>query len=148
MGLDMYLYADRYVSSYFNEGDDEKAETIKTLFPELKIGEVKNIRVQVAYWRKANAIHNWFVKNVQDGVDDCGNYYVSRDKLKELIALIEEVLANKSSASKALPTAAGFFFGSTDIDQYYFEDLKYTLDTLKEVEKLPTNLELYYHSSW
>jgi hypothetical protein len=148
MGLDMYLYADRYVSSYFHEGDDEKAETIKKLFPELKIGEIKNIRVEVAYWRKANAIHNWFVKNVQEGVDDCGNYYVSRDKLKELIALIEEVLTNKKSASKNLPTAAGFFFGSTDIDDYYFEDLKYSLDTLKEVAKLPDSLELYYHSSW
>jgi hypothetical protein len=148
MGLDMYLYADRYVSSYFNEGDDEKAETIKKLFPELQIGEIKNIRVEVAYWRKANAIHNWFVKNVQDGVDDCGNYYVSRDKLKELIALIQEVLDNKGSANKNLPTAAGFFFGSTDIDDYYFEDLKYSLETLTKVSELPENLELYYHASW
>ncbi len=148
MGLDMYLYADRYVSSYFNEGDDEKAEMIKKLFPELQIGEIKNIRVEVAYWRKSNAIHNWFVKNVQDGVDDCGNYYVSRDKLKELIALIQEVLDNKQSANKNLPTASGFFFGSTDIDEYYFEDLKYSLDTLKKVSELPESLELHYHASW
>ena len=24
---------------------------------------------QIASWRKANAIHKWFVDNVQDGVD-------------------------------------------------------------------------------
>ena len=28
---------------------------------------------QIASWRKANAIHKWFVDNVQDGVDDCGD---------------------------------------------------------------------------
>ena len=27
--------------------------------------------VCVAYWRKANAIHSWFVENCQDGVDEC-----------------------------------------------------------------------------
>ena len=27
---------------------------------------------EVGYWRKANAIHGWFVRNVQNGKDDCG----------------------------------------------------------------------------
>ena len=28
------------------------------------------------YWRKANAIHGWFVKNAQQGIDDCRTYSV------------------------------------------------------------------------
>ena len=31
----------------------------------------KRIMEMVGYWRKQNAIHNWFVENVQDGIDDC-----------------------------------------------------------------------------
>jgi hypothetical protein len=33
-------------------------------------------------------------------------------------------------AKELLPTQAGFFFGSTDYDEYYYEDLVYTRDLL------------------
>ena len=46
---------------------------------------------QVGYWRKANQIHNWFVENVQNGVDDCGAYEVNEYQLQELLDLCEEV---------------------------------------------------------
>ena len=84
MGLDMYLTAEMYVSE-FNERDKAVEEAIKQNVP-FGLGEFrpKNITFELAYWRKANAIHGWFVKNVQEGNDDCGNYYVSPDKLKEL----------------------------------------------------------------
>ena len=39
----------------------------------------------VCEWRKANAIHKWFVDHVQDGEDDCGRYPVSVDKLKDCL---------------------------------------------------------------
>lgn len=45
----------------------------------------------VAYWRKANAIHNWFVENAQDGVDNCGTYEVERYLLEDLLARCAEV---------------------------------------------------------
>lgn len=148
MGLDMYLYADRFISEYFNEGDADKIPKVQELFPELKDFEIKNIRAEVAYWRKANAIHRWFVENVQDGNDDCGTYYVSKEKIQELLELVNEVLKNKGKASSALPTASGFFFGSTDIDDYYFEDLKNTKKMLEKVMNLDNSLSLYYNSSW
>ena len=40
------------------------------------IKKQKSKGVEVAYWRKANAIHGWFVYNIQDGVDDQNEYYV------------------------------------------------------------------------
>ena len=70
-----------------------------------------NIEVQLMYWRKANAIHKWFVDNVQKGTDDCGTYEVSTDKLKELLDIINEILSDKSKAKSLLPTTNGFFFG-------------------------------------
>lgn len=39
----------------------------------------------VGYWRKANQIHNWFVENVQNGIDDCKAYEVTEEKLRELL---------------------------------------------------------------
>ena len=43
-----------------------------------------NTEHEVMYWRKANAIHKWFVDNVQGGEDDCREYPVSNDQLIEL----------------------------------------------------------------
>ena len=55
----------------------------------------KRIHDQVAYWRKANAIHKWFVDHVQDGEDDCGYHdEVSKDVLEELKDACATVLQN------------------------------------------------------
>lgn len=148
MGLDMYLNAERYISKYFDAEDEGRAQKIQEMFPELKNAQVTRVRAEVGYWRKANAIHKWFVDNVQDGNDDCGDYYVPREKLKELLELVEQVLNQKDNASMALPPAAGFFFGSTEIDDYYFEDLKHTANVLKEALAMDDKLTFYYHSSW
>lgn len=47
---------------------------------------------EVAYWRKANAIHKWFVDNVQDGIDECQESPVTREQLNELLAVCHEVI--------------------------------------------------------
>ena len=67
------------------------------------------------YWRNKH-IHEWFVENVQEGVDDCGTYYVTLDKIEELILTVERVLEKKDDeeAKALLPPSEGFFFGSTD----------------------------------
>ena len=64
--------------------------------------------------------------NVQNGNDDCGSYYVSREKLGNLLDVCNDVLAHPSRAAKLLPTRSGFFFGSYDYDESYFIDLKRT----------------------
>ena len=43
-----------------------------------------------------------------------------------MIRLIcDKVLDDNSLAEELLPTRSGFFFGSTDYDEWYFEDIKY-----------------------
>ena len=147
MGLDMYLNAKRFLW----HSEDELIEKVSNAFPELGGAKIKQVTAEVGYWRKANAIHKWFVDNVQNGEDDCGDYEVSKEKLKELLDIINQVLANKKKAHKLLPCTTGFFFGNQDYDEYYFEDLEYTK---KLLEKLTNNQELEkgwwleYHSSW
>ena len=81
MGLDMYLTASRYFWD-FKDIDKQKAAKVAELFPELDGKRVKTIEVEVGYWRKANAIHNWFVQKCQEGVDECQKTWVSADNLK------------------------------------------------------------------
>jgi len=57
-------------------------------------------------------------------------------------------IADPSVASAVLPTQAGFFFGGTDYDQYYYSDLEYTRDTLTELLAEKDAGSFYYQSSW
>ena len=156
MGLDMYLSAKRYMSTAFRKEDGEKQEAIQKLFPELEgmVGRwgdnscVKEVSIDAGYWRKANAIHDWFVRECQGGVDECQPSYVSREQLLELKELCEEVLANKKKAPDLLPTTSGFFFGSTEYDEYYFQDLELTVKIIDSVVDLPQTWEFEYRSSW
>lgn len=51
----------------------------------------ETIQQEVAYWRKANQIHDWFVNNVQDGNDDCECYEVSEEQLRDLLDICIKV---------------------------------------------------------
>ena len=116
---------------------------------------------EVGYWRKANQIHNWFVDKVQDGEDDCEYHHeVTKEILEELLDTCETVLAsceldgkyikNPSVAMELLPTTSGFFFGGTDYDEYYVNDIKETIDIVTKVLET-TDFEkemVYYVSSW
>lgn len=158
MGLDMYLSGKRYLWAINdNDPDTKTAEVIAKLFPELtpntrwgkEQSRIKEITCEAAYWRKANAIHQWFVKNCQDGVDDCGEYPVGHDDLKALIDLCKQVLANRELAKELLPSQSGFFFGSTEYDDYYYSDLENTIAQLEPwLDKDKEQWTLYYHSSW
>ncbi len=146
MGLDMYLNGTRYL--WYKE-DALKAQ-IAAAIPDAP-GEIKRVVVEAAYWRKANAIHAWFVKHVQNGTDDCGDYDVSLKTLMVLRDTCRQVLADPSKAPELLPAQAGFFFGRTDYDDSYLDDLKQTDEMLT---KLIDGAERFaqwtyaYHSSW
>lgn len=150
MGLDMYLKGKRYLSSYFKEGDNEIANNISDMFPELAgiRSIVKEVMVELGYWRKANAVHDWFVKNCQGGEDNCRPYFVGRVQLVELKQICQEILADRAKAAELLPPAAGFFFGGTEIDEYYFQDLEQTINIIDTCLGLPDDWEFEYQSSW
>ena len=155
MGLDMYLNGKRFISKYMKEGDDGIADRISELFPELKgyptsYGQpvVREVIIEAGYWRKANAIHRWFVENVQAGEDDCKNYWVPREDLKTLKDLCQQVLDNHNLAKELLPPQEGFFFGDTNIDEYYFQCLTNTIEIIDRVLALPKEWDFEYRSSW
>jgi len=130
MGLDMYLYG---VKQEFDKHD-------------YNIGGYKE-STEIGYWRKANQIHAWFVECCQDGIDNCATYYVGKEDLKALMDRCEDVLLEPDRAEELLPTQSGFFFGDTSYDEYYFSDIKETIEICKWA--LAQDFDYFeYHSSW
>ena len=205
MGLDMYLTAKKFINGGYSrndyireEGKPVRIEPKAVLPPEAKMfdkiisalgfgsfatfskkypeGNSIEVSVGVAYWRKANAIHQWFVDNVQGGVDDCQEYEVSRDQLRELLDIVTELLKHVDkgepvkerdifggeydsypnltmdvdAAKASLPTQQGFFFGSTNYDEWYVQDLEITRDQLAQIleDKKLAGFYFNYRSSW
>ena len=150
MGLDMYLNVRYYLP--YNEQADTNAKFQEAWGKLAQLGHLKSVDLEGCYWRKANAIHNWFVKNVQNGVDDCASYEVKRAKLVELLNTCQQILKDHSLAEKLLPPVSGFFFGSTEIDEGYFEDLTHTHDQLTRLLNALPEDDFYttvtYQSSW
>ncbi len=159
MGLDQYLYAKKYTCSN-NLTENERWKRMNDEFLELKkiVGDDakhldKNlpsisVAMKIGYWRKANAVHQWFVDNCQNGEDDCREAYVSREGLTELRDLCKEVIADHSKADELLPTQSGFFFGSTEYDEYYFSDLEETVKMIENALAMPDDWDFAYQSSW
>ncbi len=145
MGLDMYLNAKRFLW----HSEDELADKVSEVFTELGDARVKEITAEVMYWRKSNAIHKWFVDNVQDGTDECQESWVERKHLEALLAVIDEVLVDREKALLLLPPQSGFFFGSKDVDDWYWEDLVRTKKGLEDIlSKEWQGWDFYYRASW
>lgn len=110
MGLDMYLRAEKNLYGYDFYGPERKAE-YTALIEYLGVADFAdsetpsaNIGFTVAYWRKANHIHRWFVDYVQGGVDECRPHYVSREQLTELRAVCDQILQLKTTTAKTTIT--------------------------------------------
>lgn len=154
MGLDMYLTAKRgfYKSLRAPDGALSKeihdALAFAGVMPTDQF-DVSGVEIRAGYWRKANAIHKWFVDNVQDGKDECQEAAVTRGDLGKLReACVEALAANEAKQGQILPTQAGFFFGSTDYDEGYREDLANTIAIIDKVLTLDDSWDFTYQSSW
>jgi hypothetical protein len=169
MGLDQYLEARKYVSRFhYPNGFDSKTANeeyvnLSQYAPDGfdKHSDFGGIQVSypIGYWRKANAIHGWFVSNVQGGEDNCQSYYVSREQLQELAEACDEVLKvpvgvaqEDAAANVGLLPSLGFFFGSYEMDEWYIDSLKMTIEIINHALSLFSednyDWSFYYSSSW
>lgn len=164
MGLDMYLTKRTYIGAEyeFREVGGTIDITIKGEPININFNRVQTIIEKVGYWRKANQIHNWFVQNVQDGEDDCMEHRVSREQFQSLLDDVNTVLnardtpEEKSAIEDLLPPKSGFFFGSNEIDDWYWQDVETTKHLIQSVitemdedEKNSESwVDYYYQSSW
>ena len=127
MGLDMYLH-----------------RSGKVVCPHCG-KEVKNIygREEVAYWRKANAIHKWFEDHCADGeIENCEDYYVSKDQLVELRNTCEKVLNSSKLVWKTVKERVYDY----EVRDYVEKDVKAKVldDSSVAEEILPTQTGFFF----
>jgi len=144
MGLDMYLKGRKYIG-WKESNSAQKA--VNEAISDRGVININYVEGEVMYWRKANAIHNWFVENVQGGKDDCDTYSVSHQQLSELAKLIDRAIKIKDPS--LLPAVSGFFFGDTEYDEYYWQTLEFTSQRLHELmSDRYSEWDFRYCSSW
>ena len=182
MGLDMYFTKSTYVKNWDFQSPEERHKiTIKKgnkVRKDINPERISSIVEEVAYWRKFNALHNWFVQNCADGVDDCKKMYVDKEMIAELVDTLKEVKASLDKSPKKtikvesgwvngektycdvevfadtsvieelFPTQSGFFFGSTEYDMYYYNEVVDTIKTFEEVLADEGRGDYYYQYSW
>lgn len=81
------------------------------------------------YYRKVNFLYAFFSEKLDN--EEC---LVTRHDCEQIIKYGELILENKDLdlAKRLLPTQSGFFFGSTEYDDYYFMDVKDVVEQFKE----------------
>jgi len=127
MGLDMYFTR------------EPKAKSSK---------DSRRYTSDVGYFRKHNALHGWLVDNAQGGVDECQRVELSQELLTKLSSLLETAVQTRTDT--LFPPVGGFFFGHTDVDDWYWEKMTRTDETIKNIINT-TDFEtesVYYQSSW
>lgn len=159
MGLDMYL--------------------IKRKKEEKNI-DLWNFDNELIYWRKANMVHRFMCDNgeeienevaykisknvLEELLNRCNKILKIVKTKKGMIKngatymngvwepILEEGLEiiNQDEIKNILPTCDGCFYGSTDYDEYYLEDIKYTKEQLENIIETIDydNEDVYYLASW
>lgn len=108
----------------------------------------------LVYWRKANQIHNWFVKFYCNDDHDfnmvakADRPFVDRQGIASLIEACETAITERDLAPNVLPTRSGFFFGGTEYDEWYYDELKRTKKELSALMTDPSFDGGYYNCWW
>ena len=160
MGLDMYMSKKTYVKQWsHNKPEDQFNVDVKKggePFSPIKKERVSYVVEEVAYWRKFNALHNWFVNKCADGVDECQPIYVSEERMKELLETLHKVKevydSNPPDKEEQLddifPTSSGFFFGGTEYDEYYIQEVNETIELIENLLEEEGGDDYEYQASW
>ena len=188
MGLDMYLAVEggsdpkrvrELVDAATN--DDGSPRFRATWYdggPAYALGDDDDDDPILAYWRKANAVHGWIVRELAAGVDECQRIPITQQQMQDLhdrckavidplpagamepdktgrkpkVELTEDDLAGlaERAEEQGLMPTPGFFFGSYGIDVWFAVDLKDTVEQLAAIfaTKGLGEASFVYQASW
>lgn len=104
---------------------------------------------EIAYWRKCNYLHKFFCTFGEEVEADI-YYFIPRALLNEFLEKASIVLEAKKEevSSKLLPTQSGFFFGETEYDFYYYDQIERDINTVNEILALYPDEEFLYYAWW
>lgn len=110
---------------------------------------------EVAYFRKVNFLHAWVQDHLNEGKEhNCDRIPMSLEAIAGLAQTCKRVLADPSLAGELLPPRSGFFFGSTDVDEWYLRGVQQVSDVLDVIlldeasQARPGERQYHYWSWW
>ena len=104
----------------------------------------------IGYFRKVNFLVKYF-ENLGFDVEHQLPFTITKEDAEILLSRCNQVLEDNSKAPELLPTMEGFFFGSTDYDEYYFNEVKQVKEFLEnrlipEINSLKDNEEITFET--
>ncbi|CAJ0592398.1 unnamed protein product [Cylicocyclus nassatus] len=106
---------------------------------------------ETIYWRKFNALHGYIVEKFANGVDECQDIHLTVDDLKTILKALEdtkrildgckkeknerdeEVFIVPKTTKIPLRPRSGFFFGSMNLDEWFYTDVKTTIKSFRKL---------------
>ena len=79
---------------------------------------------KIGYFRKINFLVSFFELWFGKPVENLQEIEIDKLDIEELLRRCNIVLEDHSEAENMLPTHEGFFFGNTEYDEEYFNDVK------------------------
>ena len=105
-----------------NEFSSERANKLSNEYDEI------NPWKEIAYFRKVNFLLPFFGYE-----ENCSDLEIDKYQVEDLIEACKAVLEDHSKAEELLPTTAGFFFGNTEYNDWYFGDVECVKTTFESI---------------
>lgn len=110
----------------------------------------KRVERELGYFRKVNFLVKYFTDLGFD-VEHQIPFEITIEDIEVLLKRCKQVLKDHKLAPTLLPTMEGFFFGNTDYDEYYYQDIKEVRnfiekDLIPEMKKLKDNESIYFET--
>lgn len=142
MGLDINIYRVKR-TELSKEAQDDYSGVVA-------MNEIRNSEEiygdSLAYFRKANFLFSYFENDMNDELTMA---VLDKYAVEDIIELCKEVLNVHTKAEELLPTTDGFFFGSIEYDDLYFEKVQDVLNQFEEVLKeYNSDRYFYYIDFW
>lgn len=116
----------------------------------IKQGPESIVEAREYSFRKVNALQGYFEDNFEE-IQNGEEFYFDEEHILKLKKVTDWILKNKDDKdyiSKYLPPADGFFYGSSDVDEWYFQDVEHINKVMREIMSTPNRVSYKYWAWW
>ena len=133
MGLDMYMYGEKYLFRARNKSQEDQMEDGF---------RVSKKQLDIGYWRKHSNFHNFMVENFADGDDNCQPICLSVDDLKQIIDAVDKGILMSQKMS-----SIDFLHVDDELNQLLIVTIQKAIDWLSDSNRTESR-SVYYQASW